>query len=412
MKIEFIHCADLHLGCNSSRLDERYDDFFNAFDQLIEYTHLHNVHYIIISGDFFHLKVINSKTLQRTMNLLAKAKTYDIKVMVIEGNHDRAFYVDEDSWLAFLNDQEMIILLTSTVQNQIINLQPYQKGTGSIYEDDTIRVIGLGYLGSTTEKYLGTLLELLPAKDKPTILMMHAAVNRLYGQDMGDVKKDSLKALADKVDYIALGHIHNRYDYDGLIFNPGSLENIRIKDGANPDLKGFFHVVIENGVVQATHIPSQKRDVFIESIDATPYLNPNDLIQDILDRSFSFSAQSLVQINIYGKVEFNPLTIDVKRIEEQLKDEYQLLQIEVNNYANILQSMDANQTEIDMSLLVKNQMMETIGFHYPNVKNREEMALQMLALEHDLLEKRDANDIISRLSKGVMADDDQNNSPR
>jgi hypothetical protein len=74
--------------------------------------------------------------------------------------------------------------------------------------------------------------------------------------------------------------------------------------------------------------------------------------------------------------------------------------------------MDANQTEIDMSLLVKNQMMETIGFHYPNVKNREEMALQMLALEHDLLEKRDANDIISRLSKGVMADDDQNNSPR
>jgi DNA repair exonuclease SbcCD nuclease subunit len=32
MKIEFIHCADLHLGCNSSRLDERYDDFFNAFD--------------------------------------------------------------------------------------------------------------------------------------------------------------------------------------------------------------------------------------------------------------------------------------------------------------------------------------------------------------------------------------------
>jgi DNA repair exonuclease SbcCD nuclease subunit len=119
--------------------------------------------------------------------------------MVIEGNHDRAFYVDEDSWLAFLNDQEMIILLTSTVQNQIINLQPYQKGTGSIYEDDTIRVIGLGYLGSTTEKYLGTLLELLPAKDKPTILMMHAAVNRLYGQDMGDVKKDSLKALPTRL---------------------------------------------------------------------------------------------------------------------------------------------------------------------------------------------------------------------
>lgn len=400
MKVEFIHCGDLHLGCNSSRIDERWNDFFSSFASLVTYAQEHQVPYILVSGDFFHLKVINSKTLQKTMEILQQAKQQNIKVFVIEGNHDKAFYVDEDSWLTFLNDQDLIYLLQTKIKDQEIVLSPYQDKNGSIYEDDNVRIIGLGYLGSVTERYLPSLLQNLPSKNKPTILMMHAAVNRLLGQDMGDVKRETLLTFKSKVDYIALGHIHNRYEYDHFIFNPGSLENIRIKDGASPELKGFYHVVIDQDSMEANHIQSTKRAVTIESLNASEYINPNDFVVNTLDHEFNYAAGSMVQLNIVGKVEFNPLLIDTKRIEEQLQNKYQLLLVEVNNYVNIVQSMGDAETEIDLGSLVEKEIMDTLQFHFPELENKEKWASKMLWLADALLEKREASELIEALSKG------------
>ena len=399
MSVEFIHCGDLHLGCNSSRIEERWEDFFNSFEELIRYTIIHHIPYILVSGDFFHLKVINSKTLQKTMELLQLAKTNHIKIFVIEGNHDKAFYVDEDSWLTFLNNQDMIILLQTSIFNKEIVLTPYENQMGSIYEDDYIRIIGLGYLGGATERYLETFKENLPIKNKPTVLMMHAAVNRLIGQDMGDVKKETLLSFSSKVDYIALGHIHNRYEYENFIFNPGSLENIRLQDGGNPELKGFYHVKIENEQINATHITSRKRLVYIMKLDASDYINPNDFVGNTLDYAFEFIPQSMVQLNIVGKVNFNPLMIDTKRIEDHLLKEYKLLLVEVNNYVNVVQTMNEGQTEIDLASLVEKELIETIQFHFPDIENKEKWASRMLVLADQLIEKKDPADIIEELSK-------------
>ncbi|MDD4211947.1 MAG: DNA repair exonuclease [Bacilli bacterium] len=400
MKVEFIHCGDLHLGCNSSRIDERWNDFFASFAALVTYAKEHQVSYILVSGDFFHLKVINSKTLQKTMEILQQAKQHDIKVFVIEGNHDKAFYVDEDSWLTFLNDQDLIYLLQTKIKDQEIVLSPYQDKNGSIYEDNNVRIIGLGYLGSVTERYLPSLLQNLPSKNKPTILMMHAAVNRLLGQDMGDVKRETLLTFRSKVDYIALGHIHNRYAYDDFIFNPGSLENIRIKDGASPELKGFYHVVIDQDSMEANHVQSTKRAVTIESLNASEYINPNDFVVNTLDRKFNFTSGSMVQLNIVGKVEFNPLLIDTKRIEEQLQNKYQLLLIEVNNYVNVVQSMGDAETEIDLGSLVEKEILDTLQFNFPDVENKEKWVSKMLWLADAILEKRESSELIEALSKG------------
>lgn len=401
MKVEFIHCGDLHLGCNSERIEERFNDFFVTFEHVVEYTAQHKIKYLLISGDFFHLKVLNSKTLKRAIKILQKAKKQQIKVIVIEGNHDKAFYVDEESWLNFLAEQDYITLLSSSIVNGEIALNPYKSGEGAIYETAEVRIIGLSYLGATTQKYLEGFAKILPERDKPTILMLHAAVDRLGGQDLGDVKKEVLYTLADKVNYVALGHIHNQYEYNNFLFNPGSLENIRIKDGEFPEKKGFYRVVIDNDVVNAQHIESVKRKVYIKRIEASSYLNPNDFISDVIKTPFDFVENSCVILQIWGKVDYNALTFDTKLIAEQIKKRYNLLYIDVINSVNILKSASEGKAiDIDISSLVKDEVINSISFHYPDTNNKEDLARQMMRMATDITDGRDFSDIIARLDIG------------
>ena len=53
-KINFLHCADLHLGCTPNHLDIRYEDFFISFKNLIDNAISNNCRYILVSGDLFH----------------------------------------------------------------------------------------------------------------------------------------------------------------------------------------------------------------------------------------------------------------------------------------------------------------------------------------------------------------------
>ena len=234
MDFQFIHCGDLHLGCYPNHIDQRFDDFFEAFSRLINYAISNEIRLVLISGDLFHLKNINSKTLQKTIELLKIAIENSIEIVAIEGNHDRAFYIDEESWLSFLNNQGYLKLLSSKVDNGKLVFDEYDGNAGSIIETKDYRIVGLGYLGGSTDKYIVDMKKSYQKSDKFTILMMHAAVNRLADQGMGDVKKEVIdNSIKSKVDYIALGHIHNRYEYDDYIYNPGSLENNKLKDGIN-----------------------------------------------------------------------------------------------------------------------------------------------------------------------------------
>ena len=54
----FLHCSDLHLGCTPNHLEQRYNDFFDSFKDLIDNAIKNECKYILISGDLFHLKVI------------------------------------------------------------------------------------------------------------------------------------------------------------------------------------------------------------------------------------------------------------------------------------------------------------------------------------------------------------------
>lgn len=398
MGFEFIHCGDLHLGCYPNRIEERYNDFFNAFIKVINYAIDNDIKLMIISGDMFHLKTINSKTLQKTIDCLTLAKNHNIEVVVIEGNHDKAFYVDEESWLYFLNHQQLIILLqTSVIDGQVV-LTNYNGTCGGLLERENYRIVGLGYWGGATEKYLSELAKQIKQSSKFTILMLHAAINRLVGQDMGDIKGENILALQGKVNYIALGHIHNRYEYNQFAFNPGALENIRLKDGLTMEDKGFYHVVVnDDNSFTANHIKSNPRLIMNKAINVTGAKSPSDIEHEILKHDFKLKPLEMLNLNLVGHIDFNPYAIKVKEIGDKIKDKYNLLHVEINNNINLTNNESVSFSDFDFTSIIKNLIAQEIKFNNPNIENSDDLAQAMMDVS-DLINEEN-EDIESYLLK-------------
>lgn len=392
-KHKFIHCADLHLGCNPNHLEARYNDFFDSFKDLIDKAIIENCEYMIISGDLFHLKVINSKTLLNVINLLEYAKNNNIKIFVIEGNHDKAFFEDTESWLIFLEAKGYITLLKHSIENSQIKIT-----NDSIYEDENIRIIGIGYLGSATSIYLKGIENKISKSDKFTILMLHGAINRLSGQDLGDFNINILTPLQGIVDYVALGHIHYKYAYEDFCFNPGALENIRIKEGKKSDQKGYYIVEFNENKEKVVnfHI-SKKRKIYNETIKLENEESIFEVKKIIKNKEFNCEKDSILEITIYGNVPFNPYLINFEEIKQYFKEKYELLYVDINNLINIVTQEQSTDSIIDIKLIESEAITNYLDQNHPYITNSNEFTKKILDVKTSLIEKTDLNTIIKSM---------------
>lgn len=398
MSFQFIHCGDLHLGCFPNHIEERFNDFFNAFRKVIDYAIEKDVKLVLVSGDLFHLKNINSKTLQNTIDILVMAKENAIEVVAIEGNHDRAFYIDEESWLTFLNRQGYLKLLVNEIVNGKVEFSTYDGLKGNVIETENYRLIGLGYMGGSTEKYVIDMKKTLEKSKKFTIIMMHAAVNRLGQQDMGDIKKEIIdNSIKNKVDYVALGHIHNRYDYDDYIFNPGSLENIRLKDGLNAKDKGFYHVKVTDNKKEVIYINSEPRVIHFESINVEEMKTPSEVENYISNAEFNFKKNEMLDLRLYGKANFNPYLINSNLIN-QIIEKYELLYGEFTNHINVETGNQKYDDGIDINDIIHNFISDDIASNYPENKNIEEVTNKMMMIA-DAINDNDFEELTDKIIK-------------
>jgi DNA repair exonuclease SbcCD nuclease subunit len=184
--------------------------------------------------------------------------------------------------------------------------------------------------------------------------MLHAAVDKLIGQDMAGVSKDAFLAFAGKADYFALGHIHSRQEHLDFIYNPGAPESVHIDEVRKNQEKGFYHVCIEGREKSVTFVPSRRRIVKYFDCDVTGISTPALIADRVISRIDSSDihelCQPLVQVNIYGTVDFNSFTIDAGAIADTLKERYNCLAVEVLNNVNLVRMAEAEDgSEFDRS---------------------------------------------------------------
>ena len=321
--MNFIHASDFHLGYAQYGLIERFRDYARAFHSVIQYAIDHKAEFILISGDLFHKRNINAPTYEQAYKVLSelRAKSPSTQVFAIEGNHDLAFHQDGKSWLEILNSQGLLKLIRLKEANGV-------KFMGDFVELDSVRIFGVRYIGSNTVSTIPQIAEEIKKinaanGEKYTILMMHFGMAGQMRQEApGEIHYNSLLPLKEAVNYLALGHYHMQYDLDGWLFNPGSVEMVAMNEYGLP--KGFYHVR-DSGAKLITPITRPLRRIKLE---ISSIATPDELYSEIdsrLDREPSAPSDPLIELLLYGSMNFPKSEISLDRIKAMIAEKFKPL---------------------------------------------------------------------------------------
>ena len=325
--MNFIHASDFHLGYAQYGLLERFQDYARAFRTVIQYAIDHKADFILISGDLFHKRNINAPTYEQAYKVLSelKAKSPSTQVYAIEGNHDLAFHQDGKSWLEILNSQGLLRLIRLKEAEGL-------KYMGDFVELDNARIFGVKYLGSSTVSVIPKMAEeikqITTARgEKFTILMMHFGMEGQAKQEAaGEIPYTSLLPLKDAVNYLALGHYHMNYEFDGWVFNPGSVEMISMNEYDLP--KGFYHVR-DSGTKLITPMTRSVRRI---KLDMSGIASPDELYSKIgekLETERTLQQGSLIELLLYGDMGFPKSDVNLERIKDMLSEQFKPLWSEI-----------------------------------------------------------------------------------
>ena len=310
--MRFLHISDIHLGRkqvgNSGEFArKRYNDFFTAFEFMIDYAIINNLDAVIIAGDLFDKKEINPDTLSNTIMILNKIKEKNIPVLCIEGNHDN-FQSDniQDSWLIYLESLNLIKRPFYTYLDEIYNFTPIVI--------DNIHFWGIGYNGAFTDIVIDKFEEHISNFQTKNVLITHTAI---AGEQLfhGTVKSETIAKLKDKCIYIAGGHFHNFSAFpknNPFFFVPGSLEYWDIAESHHK--KGG--IVFDTETSDYIYVESNNRKIINLEIENN-FDKPEDFYNNLNEflNNYNFDTEIIVKIEIMNNAPFFP---DAKLIEEMI----------------------------------------------------------------------------------------------
>ncbi len=365
MRASFIHVAHTHLGYEQYGVRERFNDFTRSFWNVVDEALERNVDFMVIAGDLFNKRAIDAQTLIHAIEGLRKLKEHNIPVIAIEGNHDRSYYREGISWLQFLCYQEYIVLLTPVMEDGAPQLSVWNKeNMQGAYVDllnGRLRVYGLPWLGAATARGLEGMTQALIANREQEeangleyrLLAMHTGVDGIVPRIQGLPSMAQFQALQPHVDYLALGHVHKPYEFDGWIYNPGSTETCSAEE-IQWDNRGFYHVEIDTDeperiidisrkerIHHAEHIRSKRRP-FVRYDLRVDGLNEPDAIYTRLenycrDKGPQYAGGEtfpLVHIHLIGTLAFDAGSLDLPRMEEMVRNYFHPLHVRVDNNTN------------------------------------------------------------------------------
>jgi DNA repair protein SbcD/Mre11 len=336
----FLHMADVHLGYYQYQSEERLKDFSRAFRQAIDDAIAQKVNFVLIAGDLFHKANINPPTLLQAKRPLDHLREAGIPAIAINGNHDAVRYGNHFSWLDYLESDGCLTVLKPTfAKNGQLELVPSNGRSGGYIDLNGIRVIGLPYLGASTEPVLTELpeaLQKLPKDQDFTVLMAHFGLEGEVPHMSGTVGQHIIAPLRSQVNYLALGHVHKPLEREDWIYNPGSLEacgmDERVWHG------GWYHVTVDANRHQARHIRSKRRPMHRIRLDVDRFANPQALY-DAVHANLEDHNQAIklgemkpvVQVWLEGVLAFDRHDLDTAFIEQMIVEVIDPLKAIVRN---------------------------------------------------------------------------------
>ena len=351
--MRFLHIADIHLGYQQYGLTERFNDFSDAYLHLIQTAIQHKVDFVLLAGDFFQKRVVDPLAMRVAVAGLEKLLTARIPVLAVEGNHERAPYGDQFSWVDFLDALGYLCLLNYDPRK---GLRRYDEDGGAYLDlPEDVRVYGMKHYGAATRQVFESFAADITKADhrdvRYTILMTHAGVDGEIPHVRGS-SYATFAPLKEHVDYIALGHFHKPYCLEDWVYNPGSPETCGMDEIAWK-VRGAYLVEVQPDAAckheaQLLNLPRRPFYRFPLAVDGLT--TPNavyDAVRQLIEREapgVKRDAHPVIELTLTGTLPFNRYDLDLTYIQALLTEAWSPL-----GQPHINPNMSAAEFEVHVS---------------------------------------------------------------
>lgn len=367
MSVRFLHMADVHLGNQQYNLSARFNDFGRAFLDAVDLALDQRVDAVLIAGDLFHKATVEPKTLLIAEEGLARLQARGIAALAVHGNHDRARYLAQASWVDYLAERGLVRLLSPVFVEGGLLLEPET----SYIELDGVRFVGVPWLGAAAPRVLREVAvacaDLNASRPCFTVLITHGGVEGQMPHMPGGLTFAELEPLKGIVQYLALGHLHKPYCVDDWIYNPGSLETCSFDEAQYE--RGVYLVDVTG---RETHIAEHRRTAmrpfFTINVQTDLCLTPDDLvaaaraeiaqaarkIRPVVDQcSDRKRALPVVRLVLRGNLTFDRTRLEADVLHRMMRDEIEALHSRVENHTSPLKTSTVNTETLGRNELEK-----------------------------------------------------------
>ncbi len=413
-QIRFIHFADVHLGFRQYGLAERAADFTRAFGSAVAYCLDVKPDFVILAGDLFDSKSIDPQTHADADSGLAALAEAGIPVVAVEGNHERWFRRGERSWLWQLSRNSRLRLLQQIDPAQEgFAWRPWtaERGHGAYTDLGPVRVFGVEYLGARLAAHLPAVVD--AAKQAPAdgvqfrIGVLHTGVDEEAPAGQGGAGAADLLALREIAEYLALGHVHHRFELpreQPWIFNPGALEAHSIleglvgrpgQDGAVRE-RGLYDVTVRLGptpTVNATFrddvVVRRPFERVVVDVDcAASFEDLRRQVASAFDAPPNSDLRPLIELVLRGTLAFDRAKLDQSALLDLLRDRYDPLHARVTVDLERPTGAGLSVRRGSRPQIERDVVRGLIARHPPYVAEADKLADKMLELKRTVLEEQ------------------------
>ena len=275
--LKILHTADLHLGTRFPGLGdygaERSKDFVETFQRIITFALDKSIDLLLIAGDLFDHPRPTPSLFGIVKAQFQKLMEANIPIVIIPGTHDNMMASDN-------------IYLDPFFQKTILFKDPILKEPKHLQlKGRSLFLYGMSYHPDISVDYLENLKK-KPDLEGIHIGLLHGSIQgspdwKIYGKDF-PLQISDLYAL--DLDYVALGHYHNRtvYEKEGRIYAsyPGTPEGKRFKESGHR----YVHLleIDEMNKISLVPIPVNTKTLIEEPIDLFTVPSEASLSKEIL----------------------------------------------------------------------------------------------------------------------------------
>ena len=333
----FIHAGDVHLGKEQYGLRERTEDFYQAFLRVVDHAVAAKVDFVLLTGDLLNkASQPDALALLQASAGLQRLREAGIPVLAIEGNHEIQQRSETVSFPQYLNLVSLMHLLDVQIDaHGRMVLTPWDSaaGSGSFIDLGTTRIYGIRYLGAQTARSIEEIADQVDRGDAEFVIMMlHAGMEGEIPHMHGGLTMGQLAPLRDKVDYIALGHVHKKLEREGWIYNPGSTEVCAIDEFGPEWRHGFFEVEVVAGQVRVHHHRTTDRPFCRFDIDVSHAASADEVVataQAAIRQAAGLTDGAVVEITMLGVTKLNRHEIPEELIKSTVSARCQPLTVRI-----------------------------------------------------------------------------------